>query len=144
MPELAELDPQDAASLLLAEHDSSWIAELAVELDRALSGRQLERVMRLWDLTRTDLGQLFGVSRQAVSKWIADGVPAERIPQVADLTAITDLLAHYLKRDRIPAVVRRPAPNLGGSSLLEIVAEGRMADAVALTRRMFTFADVHG
>lgn len=144
MSELAELDPQDAASLLLAEHDRSWIAELALELDRALSGRQLERIMRMWDLTRTDLGQMFGVSRQAVSKWIADGVPADRIPQVADLMAISDVLSHYLKRERIPAVVRRSVPNLGGSSLLELVSGGQAAEALVLTRRMFTFTDVHG
>lgn len=144
MPGLAELEPQDAASLLLAEHDSAWIAALTEELDRRQGGRQLERIMRLWDLSRTDLGRLFGVSRQAVSKWIDDGVPADRITQVADLAAITDLLAHYLKRDRIPAVVRRSAPNLGGVSLLDLVGERRTAEAVALTRRMFTFADAHG
>lgn len=144
MPDLAELEPQDAASLLLAEHDSAWIAALTEELDRRQGGRQLERIMRLWDLSRTDLGRLFGVSRQAVSKWIDDGVPADRITQVADLAAITDLLAHYLKRDRIPAVVRRSAPSLGNLSLLDLVGEGRTAEAVALTRRMFTFADAHG
>lgn len=144
MPDLAELEPQDAASLLLAEHDSAWIAALTEELDRRQSGRQLERMLRLWDLSRTDLGRLFGVSRQAVSKWIDDGVPAERITQVADLAAITDLLAHYLKRDRIPAVVRRSASNFGDLSLLDLVGEGRTAEAVALTRRMFTFADAHG
>lgn len=144
MPDLAELEPQDAASLLLAEHDSAWIAALTEELDRRQSGQQLERIMRLWDLSRTDLGRLFGVSRQAVSKWIDDGVPADRITQVADLAAITDLLAHYLKRDRIPAVVRRSAPSLGGVSLLDLVGEGRTGEAVALTRRMFTFADAHG
>ena len=144
MPDLAELEPQDAASLLLAEHDSAWIAALTEELDRRQSGQQLERIMRLWDLSRTDLGRLFGVSRQAVSKWIDDGVPADRITQVADLAAITDLLAHYLKRDRIPAVVRRSASSLGGVSLLDLVGEGRTAEAVAFTRRMFTFADAHG
>lgn len=144
MPDLAELDPHDAASLLLAEHDSAWVAELTEELDRRLSGRQLERIMGLWNLTRTQLGDVFGVSRQAVSKWIDRGVPAERITELADLAAITDLLTHYLKRDRIPAVVRRPAPNLGDVSLLELVTEGRTGDAVALTRQMFTFADAHG
>jgi len=144
MPELAELDPHDAASQLLAEHDSEWVAALTEELDRRLSGRQLQYTMRLWKLSRTQLGEVFGVSRQAVSKWIDGGVPADRITQVADLAAITDLLAHYLKRDRIPAVVRRPAPNLGDVSLLDLVTEGRTGDAVAFTRRMFAFADAHG
>jgi hypothetical protein len=143
MTVLAGLDPRDAAARLLAEHDDAWVTKLTDELDRHLSGRRLERVMRLWQLSRAELGELFGVSRQAVSKWITDGVPADRASQVADVTAITDLLDRYLKRDRIPAVVRRQAPRLGGSSLIELVAAGHSSEALRLTRQMFTFTDVH-
>ena len=143
MPGLAELDPQDAATLLLDEHDSAWIAAFADELDRRLSGRELERILRVWNLSRTELGRMLGVSRQALSKWIEDGVPADRVTQVADLASITDLLTRFVKRDRIPAVVRRPASNLGNVSLLDVIGEGRTADAVGFTRRMFSFADAH-
>lgn len=143
MTALAELDPREAAGRLLAEHDATWVSKLTDELDRQLSGRQLERLMRLWRLSRAELGDLFGVSRQAVSKWITDGVPAERIEQVADVEAATDLLDRYLKRDRIPAVVRRRAPRLDGMSLIELVRAGRSDDAVRLTRQMFTFTDLH-
>ena len=52
-------------------------------------------------------------------------------------------LERYLKRDRIPAVVRRPAPGLGGASLVELVSSGRAAEALELTRRMFAFTDAH-
>jgi hypothetical protein len=144
MPDLTELDPQDAATLLLGEHDSEWIAALADELDRRLSGRELERVLRVWNMSRTELGHILGVSRQALSKWIADGVPADRVSQVADLASITDLLARYVKRDRIPAVVRRAASNLGNASLIDLISGGRSDEAVALSREMFTFADAHG
>jgi hypothetical protein len=140
---LAGLDPRTAAAQLLAEHDDAWVMELTDELDRHLSGRRLERVMRRWQLSRAELGELFGVSRQAVSKWISHGVPADRAEQVADVEAITDLLDRYLKRDRIPAVVRRQAPRLEGSSLIELVTAGRSSDALQLTRRMFTFTDLH-
>ncbi|MFP4636179.1 MAG: hypothetical protein ACLFRD_09975 [Nitriliruptoraceae bacterium] len=139
----AELDPREAAVQLLTEHDAVWVAKLTDELDRQLSGHGLERVMRLWQLSRAELGELFGVSRQAVSKWIADGVPADRVQQVADVAAITDLLDRYLKRDRIAAVVRRRAPGLEGASLFELVASGRSRDALRLTRQMFTFTDAH-
>jgi hypothetical protein len=44
-------------------------------------------------------------------------VPPERGTQVA----ATDVLERYLKRDRIPAVVRRPAPLLGGVSLVDLL-----------------------
>lgn len=143
MSALAELDPRDAAARLVAEHDEDWVATLTDELDRQLSGRHLERVVRLWGLSRRELGELFGVSRQAVSKWISDGVPADRTEQVADVEAITDLLDRYLKRDRIAAVVRRRAPRLDGSSLIELVRAGRSDDALRLTREMFAFTDTH-
>ncbi len=143
MTALAELDPHYAASQLLAEHDDAWAATLVDVLDRHLAGRRLERIMRLWQLSRAELGTLFGVSRQAVSKWIANGVPAERARQVADVDAITDLLVRYLKRDRIPAVVRREAPRLDGMSLIEFVTSGRSSEALQLTRQMFMFADLH-
>ena len=139
----AGLDPSDAAARLIAEHDDAWVAELTAELDRRLSGRRLERVMRTWQLSRAELGELFGVSRQAVSKWIADDVPAERAPYVADVEAITDLLERYLRRDRIAAVVRRRSPGLGDASLIELVSSGRSTEALQLTRRMFAFTDAH-
>jgi phage terminase Nu1 subunit (DNA packaging protein) len=109
-----------------------------------LSGRKLERTMRLWRLSRAELGELFGVSRQAVSKWIATGVPADRAGQVADVDAVTDVLSRYLRHDRIAAVVRREAPRLGGRSLLALVAAGRSSEALQLTREMFAFSDLHG
>ena len=143
MATIAELDPRDAALRLLEERGDAWVAELAQELDHRLSGRQLDRVLRLWGLSRTELGELFGVSRQAVSKWIRDGVPSDRVATVADVEAITDLLERYLKRDRIAAVLRRRADRLDGHSLLELVTAGRSAEALQLTRQMFTFGDLH-
>lgn len=140
---LPELDPRHAAAQLLADHNDAWVNAFTDELDRHLSGRTLTRVMRLWHLSRAELGELFGVSRQAVSKWITDGVPGDRAPQVAEVDAITDLLDRYLKRDRIPAVVRRPAPRLEGVSLIGLVTSGRGSDALRLTRQMFTFTDLH-
>ncbi len=144
MSDLTELDPQEAVALLLGEHDTEWIAALAEELDRRLSGRELERILRVWNLSRTELGRILGVSRQALSKWITDAVPPDRVSQVADLGSITDLLTRHVKRDRIPAVIRRAAPNLGNVSLMDLIEEGRTGEAVELTRLMFTFADAHG
>lgn len=143
MAVLAGLDPGEAASRLLDGHDDAWVRALTDELDRRLGSHELERVMRLWHLSRAELGALFGVSRQAVSKWLTNGVPADRIERVADVTALTDLLDRYLVRDRIPAVVRRRASRLGGSSLLELVSSGRSGEALQWTREMFAFGDLH-
>lgn len=138
-----DLGPREAATQLAAAHDPAWLAQLTHELDRRLRGGGLQRVMRHWALSRAELGALFGVTRQAVSKWMEHGVPGDRVEQVADVEAITDLLERYVKPDRIPAVVRRRAPGLGDHSLIELVSSGRSSDALALTRRMFAFTDVH-
>ena len=138
------LDPRAAAQRLVSEQtDVTWLSTFAAELDRRLAGEQLGRVMSLWHLSRSELGSLFGVSRQAATKWLNEGVPADRVQDVADLAAITDLLVHYLKRDRISAVVRRPSANLAGRSLLDLVAAGQTGEALQAARRMFAFADAH-
>ena len=136
-------DPGAAAARLLADHDDAWVSALTDELDRQLQTRRIERIMRLWGLSRTELGAMFGISRQAVSKWLTHGVPPERAVVVADVDALTDLLDRYLRRDRIAAVVRRRAPRLGDRSLIELITTGRSSEALELTREMFAFSDVH-
>jgi predicted transcriptional regulator len=143
--DLIERDPRRFAREIVdaAEDDPTWLDVFAETLDRRRSGEQLGRVLSVWDLTQSEVGRLFGVSRQAVSKWLRTGVPTDRIEVVADLAAATDLLVRYLKRDRIPAVVRREAPALGGRSLLDLVAEDRADEALAACREMFDVARVH-
>ena len=83
------------------------------------------------------------MSRQAIGKWLRRGVPAERARAVADLAAATDLLVHYLKRDRIPAVVRRPIPVLRGVSLMGLLAQRDTQALLAACRDMFRFERAH-
>jgi hypothetical protein len=60
-----------------------------------------------------------------VAKWRGSGVPDERAVALADLVAATDVLERYVRRDRIPAVVRRRSVLLGDQSLLELAEAGR-------------------
>jgi hypothetical protein len=88
-------------------------------------------------LSNAEAARLFGVSRQAFSKWLESGVPADRVPAVADLAAATDLLDRRIKRERIPAVVRRTSPLLQGRSLLEMAEAGEHAAVRAAVASMF-------
>lgn len=133
-----------ARALVDAHHDDpSWLDSFAEALDRSRSGAELERILSVWQLSRSDAGPLLGVSRQAVSKWIAGGVPPERAAAVADLSAATDLLVRHLRRDRIPAVVRRSAPALGDRSLVDLLALGDTSAVLEACRAMFAFGDLH-
>ncbi len=99
-------------------------------------------MLAVWGLSQAELGRLFGVTRQAVSRWLVEGAPSTQLEAFADLAAATDLLVHYLEADRIPAVVRRPAARLDGRSLIDLVEEGDTRAVLEACRSMFDFAGV--
>ena len=142
---LSKLEPQEAAERLFAAHKTQrgWLDEFAASLDRHRAGQSLTRTLGVWDVSQSAAARLFGVSRQAVSKWLTHGAPAERAEAIADLAATTDLLVRYLKRDRIPAVVRRPIPALNGDSLLGLLEQGRTSELLTVCRAMFRFDQAH-
>ena len=142
---LNKLTPQDAAEQLFAAHKTQreWLDEFSASLDRRRAGQSFARTLTVWDVSQSEAARLFGVSRQALNKWLAQGAPAERAKAIADLAAATDLLVRYLKRDRIPAVVRRPVPAINGDSLLDLLGQGRTPELLALCRAMFSFDQAH-
>ncbi len=143
--DLGELDPRAAAKQVIAAHkgERAWLDAFTQYLDRHRSGQSLARTLSVWDLSQAEAARLFGVSRQAVGKWLERGAPAERAEFIADLAAATDLLVHYLKRDRIPAVVRRPIASRRGASLLNLVERGKSRVLLETCREMFSFENAH-
>lgn len=118
--------PHEVAEQLVADApDLDWLRALTDDLDRRVRTAPLERFLTLWGLSGAEAARVFGVSRQALSKWRHGGIPPERSPALAELSVATDELDRRVKRERIPAVVRRRAPALGGRSLYELACEGR-------------------
>jgi hypothetical protein len=100
----------------------------------------LVRLMRLFKLSKSETGRLFGVSRQAVDGWLTSGVPANREEKLATLLALADLLERKLKADRIPGIARRPADAYGGNTMLELIAEDRESELLGLVRDSFAWS----
>jgi hypothetical protein len=101
----------------------------------------LERVMDALDLSVTDLGRLFSVSRQAASQWLERGeVPPERQDKLQTLVAVVDLLEHKLKPDRLPGIARRPADAYGGRTMLELIEQDDQRLLLEETRASFDWA----
>jgi transcriptional regulator with XRE-family HTH domain len=111
---------------------------VADELERAEA--PLARIRTVLGLSRTELAALFGVRRQALDHWDANGVPAERREKLATIEEVADLLAAKLKRDRIPGVVRRPSPAYGNSSALDAIAADDQDLVLAELRDAFDWA----
>lgn len=100
----------------------------------------LERLMRLFALSKSELGRLFGVSRQATDGWLRHGIPADRQDTLATLLALGDLLERKLKVERIPGIARRPAEAYGGKTMLELIAAGRHRELLGLVRTSFDWS----
>ena len=97
------------------------------------------RTIETWGLSQAEAACLFGVSRDEIGEWRRCGVPRERAGAVSDLADATDLLVRCLKRDRIPAVVRRRIPALDGVSLVDLLGRGDTGAVLAACRDMFRF-----
>ena len=69
---------------------------------RASSRRPIWRARsRVLDVSMSEAGRLFGVSRSAVEQWLQRGVPAARLARAANLARIADILERNLKPERI-------------------------------------------
>jgi hypothetical protein len=110
------------------------------ELAEPGNDNPLARLMRLFKLSKSELGRLFGVSRQAVDGWLAHGVPADREEKLATLLALADLLERKLKTERIPGIARRAADAYGGKTMLELIADDRQRELLGLVRDSFAWS----
>lgn len=155
---IQKLQPEEAAERVFRarKQDSAWLDRFAeclagyregptgeTSLAARQSGSDLMGTLEVWQLSQAKAAALFGVSRQAFAKWLQRGVPAGHAVAVADLKAATDLLERYVKRDRIPAVVRRPIPKLDGFSLLDLLGRGDTNRLLSACRDMFDFERAH-
>lgn len=138
-----DASPDDLAAGIIAAHGDTpgWL-DLFEDALAVRRGGDLRRVLLVWGMRPAEAAGLFGVSRQAVGKWLAGGIPPVRAPEVADLAAATDILVRHIERARIPAVVRRPADKLGGGSLVDLAAREGTRAVLEACRAMFDFEGV--
>ncbi len=129
--------PEEMASELVESADADWLRDLVDALDRRVRTEPLRRLTTLWDLSNAAAARMFGVSRQAFSKWLATGPPADRVDDVTAVDDITAVLDRYVKRERIPAVVRRQSPRLGDISIIERLEDGDYEETSEIVRSMF-------
>ena len=77
-----------ADQLARTRGDADALRQIIDRFDPGLNVGPLERTMRLWDISATQLGVMFGVSRQAMANWLSNGPPAlrrsGRTPRPAD------------------------------------------------------------
>ncbi|MGH8923603.1 MAG: hypothetical protein ACRDWA_03015, partial [Acidimicrobiia bacterium] len=100
----------------------------------------LERIRAVFELNVTELGELFGVTRQAARQWLDDDVPANRKAKVATVVQIAELLQHKLRSGVVAGVARKPADAYEGLSALEMIKRDRHEELLESIRRAFDWA----
>lgn len=141
---LVESSPTAAARALVdQEVDPAWLDAFVGTLETLRENNEVARILNVWGLSQAEFAELMGVSRQAVGKWM-HRLPADRAVAIADLAAATQQLVHYVRPERIPAVVRRPASALDDRSLVDLVAAGDTASVLVATRQMFDVSAIAG
>jgi hypothetical protein len=110
-----------------------------LHVDRT-SAADLERVKGLFDLSNSELGRLFGTSRQAATSWLIKGVPPARLTKLNDVLSLGELLERKLKPGRIAAVARKRAGAYGGMTMLEMISADRQDELLEDTRKSFDWA----
>ncbi len=138
---IRKLDPEVAAEHVFTshKHEEAWLDAFTESLDRRRARASFARTLEVWNVSQTEAARFFGVSRQAVNKWLRQGIPLKRAGVISDLATATDLLVMHLKRDRIPVVVRRPIQALGGVTLMDLLAQSDTRTLLATCRDMFRF-----
>ena len=121
------------------EVDDRGVREFERVVDAIIddSASPLEEVIGAFDLSLTDAGRLFGVTRQAASQWLTEGVPSDRQAKVTSVAQVASLLRHYLVPERIPGIARKPADAYGGRSMLEMIENDEHLALLDITRRSF-------
>lgn len=100
----------------------------------------LDEIQGAFGLSKSELGRLFGVSRQAVDQWRARSIPGGRQEKAATIAALADLLSHQLKAERLPGIARRPSRAYGGLTMLEMLERDRHRELLERVRRSFDWA----
>jgi len=127
------------SELRLKSLDSATIGRIFERVYARRGLRALGRVERAFGLSKSGLGRLFGISRQAVDEWLAKGVPASRN---ADVGRIADLAAALERRfipERVPQIVRAAIPGLGGRTILDAIAADGPVPVLELLERAFSY-----
>ncbi len=115
---------------------------MSASLERAFRRRGVRRlysIQRAFQVNARELGELFGVTRQAVDQWMQRGVPTDRFADVDRVAELADELSRTFRRDRLPSIVRAPLPGLDNASILETILARGTARAFELVERLHSW-----
>lgn len=105
------------------KYDASRVNDVLSRIYARAAAGSLREIRKAFSLNSEEAGSLFGITRQGYRKWEADGVPTARLADVDRTVQLVRLMQRRLRPERLPALVRTPASDLGDRSVLQVVRE---------------------
>ena len=102
---------------------------------------QLGFIREALGLSKTELGRLLGVRRQALDQW-AGSVPADRTARVNRLIELAQFLQRRLVPARIPQIIRTPAKGLDGRTILDVLASSGVEPVYEYVARLASYPNI--
>lgn len=96
-----------------------------------VSPARLVYLIDTWHISYSSCGRIFGVTRQAVSKWVKGGYPSARLVDIEEFAIPTQLLESRVGLPFIQVLVRQPITT-SGDSILSVAESGDLARAKAI------------
>jgi hypothetical protein len=104
----------------------------------------LDEIRDAFDLSETELGSLFGITRQVVSHWRAHGIPPNRTADVARVAELAEYLEREFLVDRLPEIVRTAGRDkndaLGGRTFLDVLRADGVMPIYRHLEQLFAYA----
>ncbi len=90
----------------------------------------LQQLRKCFDLSREDLGTMFGVTGEVIASWEQDAVeiPDTALAKMIAASASLDRMLWFFRPDRLPQVIRRRAEAFDGERALDWILDGRLAE----------------
>ncbi len=126
----APLVPSLRATRAAADQDVEGLTRGYRQTLATLRGRSriAAQILDEFGLSQSELGAMFGVTRQAAGLWLAGEMPADRLHKAAIVLDVADLLRHALGPGRLPLEARRPLAAYNRADMLTMISDDRHAE----------------
>ncbi len=125
-----------SSSFRLMQYDAPRLNDLFSRIYSKRGASAIRDIRRAFGLNGSEFGRLFRVSPEAARKWERDGVPVSRLAEVDRCCELASLMSRRLRRDRIPELVRTPAPDFANRTVLEKIRDEGALSVYDYMRRL--------
>jgi hypothetical protein len=100
----------------------------------------LDEIRSIFELSESELADLFRIRRQSIAEWRTKGVPAARRATFEHVVGLARTIGRELIASHIAEAVRTPDPWLANRTILQTIAQEGPAAVDGYLARLFSYS----